>query len=90
MDMCLIQDKLEEAENLKRQFLEITKRFSGETHSDTINTTERLESVYRYQEKWVKAEKLHLQILVARKTNFGETFPKVIKPMDRLALIYRG
>ena len=79
------QGRLDEAEKLEVQVLELQKRVLGEMHPDTIMAMANLASTWQHQGRLDEAEKLEVQVLELQKRMLGEMHPNTIMAMANLA-----
>jgi serine/threonine protein kinase/Flp pilus assembly protein TadD len=76
------QHQLELALNLRRREL-------GDTHQDTLATTNVLGDVYRLSGNYQQAESLLTTLVEVRRRVLGEEHPDTLSAMNNLGLVYR-
>ncbi|KAL2036638.1 hypothetical protein N7G274_010664 [Stereocaulon virgatum] len=79
-----------EAEELRVQVVEITKRVLGQEHPETLTSMSNLASTYRNQGRWKEAEQLEVQVAEIRKRVLGQEHPETLTSMSNLASTYRN
>ncbi len=84
----LEQGRLDEAEQLVSQVLELRKNVLGEKHPDTIIAIANLASTWHQQGRLDEAEQLKSQVLELQKNVLGEKHPDTIRAMANLAITW--
>ena len=69
------QGRLNEAEQLEIQVIEMTKKLLGAEHPDTLTSMENLASTYRRQGRLNEAEHLEIQVMDMTKNLLGAEHP---------------
>jgi len=77
-----------EAEELKAEVMETSKRVRGKEHPATLTSMANLASTYRKQGRWKKAEELGLEVMEASKRVRGKEHPATLTSMANLASTY--
>ncbi|XWW93928.1 hypothetical protein V2A60_001867 [Cordyceps javanica] len=83
------QGRLEEAERLGIQVLEIRKTKLGADHPNTLASMANLVSIYKNKGRLREAEMLEMQVLEICKTKLGADHPDTLTSMANLASIHR-
>ena len=78
------QGRLDEAERLGRQAVEIGRRVGGQDHPDTLTYEMNLASLYRSQGRYPEAEPLHQHNLEAKLRILGAEHPDTLDAMGNL------
>ncbi|KAF8595353.1 FabD/lysophospholipase-like protein [Ceratobasidium sp. AG-I] len=84
------QGRLEEAEALQTEGIELNKRVRGHEHPETLSSMHNLAMTYRDQERWQEAEGLFLEVIEARKRVDGAEHRNTLQSMGMLASTYRS
>ncbi|TQW00827.1 ankyrin [Cordyceps javanica] len=83
------QGRLEEAEKLGIQVLEIRKTKLGAEHPNTLASMANLASIYLDQGHREEAEELEVQVIENREIKFGAGYPNTLRSMADLVSIYK-
>jgi hypothetical protein len=82
--------KLDKAEPMYEQSLEINRRLRGEDHPDTLASMNNLASLYEDQGRLDQAEPLYVACLDKKRAKLGEDHPSTLTSMNNLAVLYEA
>jgi len=84
------QGRWKEAEELKMQVKETTKRVLGHEHPTTLISMNNLALTYLSQGRWKEAEDLMMQVMETTKRVLGQEHPDTLASMHNLASTYQS
>ncbi|KAE9387042.1 TPR-like protein, partial [Gymnopus androsaceus JB14] len=82
--------KLEKAERLQEQVLELQKQVIGDQHPDTLRSMANLAATYWNRGKLGQAEGLEEEVLQLQKQIIGDQHPDTLNAMANLAVTYHN
>ena len=82
--------RLDKAEDLEQEALDIKLQAFGESNCDTRTSMDNLVNIYQSQGRWQEAETLALRVLEVRKKLLDANDPEIMISSRRLALVYLG
>ena len=68
----LTEGRLEDAEKLQLEVLEVRRRLLGDKHQDTVSSMSDLASTYMRQDRYIEAEKLQVEVTEMSKRLLGD------------------
>jgi tetratricopeptide (TPR) repeat protein/predicted Ser/Thr protein kinase len=83
------QSRFGEAESLFLEALDARKRFSGDTHPNTLTVMNNLALLYQRLGRYEEAEALGRQVLDIRTEILGESHSSTLTAVNNLALVYQ-
>jgi hypothetical protein len=83
------QGRLNKAESLQIQVLEMRRRVLGQEHPDTLSSMNNLTLIYINQGRLSEADSLQMQVLEMRQRVLGKEHPSTLSSMRNLVLVYR-
>lgn len=87
---CLLSDGIyKEAEKYLFREIEMTKKFLGQQHPDTLLSMGNLAITFYKQARLEKAEEFQFQVMEISKTVLGEQHPYTLSSMNNIALTLR-
>src|ERR1700733_10974193 len=75
------QGRLNEAEKLQVDVMELMKRLLGAEHPDTLTSMANLATTYMRQGRWNEAEKLQVNVMELSKKLLGTKHPDTLTSM---------
>ena len=83
------QGRWKEAEELRVQVMEISKRVLDKEHPDTLSSMANLALTNQDQGQWKEAEELGVQVMEIRKRVLGKEHPNTLTSIANLASTYQ-
>ncbi|KAJ5451405.1 hypothetical protein N7491_000587 [Penicillium cf. griseofulvum] len=84
------EGRLEEAEKLEVQVMEICKTKLGADHLDTLTSMSNLALTFWKQGRWEEAEKLQVQVIETSKIKLGVDHPDTLTTMSNLSFTWKS
>lgn len=84
------QGRIDHAEELHEQALEIRMHAKGDFHPDVASSLVRLADLYETLNRHIEAEPLYRRALVIRQKTLGPWHPEVADCLERMAPLYRN
>lgn len=81
-------DMLEEAQNLCEQALASSEEIFGHDHVDTLETANRLGTIYLERKKLEEAEQMYKRALTARERVLGPDHTRTLETANNLGVLY--
>ena len=85
----LLLGRLDEAEKLEVDVMELSKKLLGAEHPDTLISMGNLALTYKGKGRWNVAEKLEVDVMELRKRLLGAEHPDTLTSMAYLASTYQ-